>query len=70
MPRTADIEIAWRQAMVIEPTGRRTVTPSGFIRDRAQVPWIWSPRQANQWLEHAVTTFREVSTQDGDERTV
>ncbi|BFF83542.1 TPA: hypothetical protein ACRBOI_004691 [Escherichia coli] len=43
MPRNSDIEIAWRQAIVIEPNGRRTVTTSGFIRD--------------------------VSTQEGDERT-
>ncbi|SLT73958.1 Uncharacterised protein [Klebsiella pneumoniae] len=40
MPRNSDIEIAWRQAIVIEPNGRRTVT-----------------------------TFRDVSTQEGDERT-
>ncbi len=26
-------------------------------------------RQANQWIEHYVTTFRDVSTQEGDERT-
>ncbi|OVX93193.1 DNA polymerase V, partial [Klebsiella pneumoniae] len=24
MPRNSDIEIAWRQAIVIEPNGRRT----------------------------------------------
>lgn len=69
MPRNSDIEIAWRQAIVIEPNGRRTVTTSGFIRELAKVNWIWSPRQANQWIEHYVTTFRDVSTQEGDERT-
>ncbi len=35
MPRNSDIEIAWRQAIVIEPNGRRTVTTSGFIRELA-----------------------------------
>lgn len=69
MPRNSDIEIAWRQAIVIEPNGRRTVTTSGFIRELAKVNWIWSLRQANQWIEHYVTTFRDVSTQDGDDRT-
>ncbi|MFQ1269669.1 DNA polymerase V [Klebsiella pneumoniae] len=69
MPRNSDIEIAWRQAIVIEPNGRRTVTTSGFIRELAKVNWHWSPRQANQWIEHYVTTFRDVSTQEGDERT-
>ncbi|HBY0397154.1 TPA: DNA polymerase V, partial [Klebsiella pneumoniae subsp. pneumoniae] len=52
-----------------EPNGRRTVTTSGFIRELAKVNWHWSPRQANQWIEHYVTTFRDVSTQEGDERT-
>lgn len=40
MPRNSDIEIAWRQAIVIEPNGRRTVTTSGFIRELAKVNWI------------------------------
>ena len=69
MPRNSDIEIAWRQAIVIESNGRRTVTTSGFIRELAKVNWIWSPRQANRWIEHYVTTFRDVSTQEGDDRT-
>lgn len=37
MPRNSDIEIAWRQAIVIEPNGRRTVTTSGFIRELAKL---------------------------------
>lgn len=69
MPRNSDIETAWRQAIVSEPNGRRTVTTSGFIQELAKVNWHWSPRQANQWIEHYVTTFLDVSTQEGDERT-
>ncbi|HBR5980222.1 TPA: DNA polymerase V [Klebsiella pneumoniae] len=63
MPRNSDIEKAWRQAIVIEPNGRRTVTTSGFIRELAKLNWIWSAHQANQWIE------QDVSTQEGDERT-
>ncbi len=37
MPRNSDIEIARRQAIVIEPNGRRTVTTSGFIRELAKL---------------------------------
>lgn len=33
MPRNSDIETAWRQAIVSEPNGRRTVTTSGFIQN-------------------------------------
>lgn len=69
MPRNSDIEMAWRQAIVIESNGRRTVTTSGLIFELAKVNRIWSPRQANQWIEHYVTTFRDVSTKEGDERT-
>lgn len=65
MPRNSDIEMAWRQAIVIESNGRRTVTTSRFILELAKVNWIWSPRQANQWIEHYVTTFRDVSTKEG-----
>ena len=69
MPRNSDIEIAWRQAIVIEPNGRRTVTTSGFVRELAKVNWIWSPRQANQWIETYVTVFRDVSPSEGENRT-
>lgn len=37
MPRNSDIEMAWRQAIVIESNGRRTVTTSGFILELAKV---------------------------------
>lgn len=62
MPRNSNTEMAWRNAIVIEQNDRRTVTISGFIRELAKVNWIWSPRQTNQWIEHYVTTFRDIST--------
>ncbi|ELN0131585.1 DNA polymerase V [Raoultella planticola] len=69
MPRTADIEAAWFRSIVIEPNGRRTVTTSRFICELGAVKWIWSAKQANQWVENYVTTFRDVSTHEGDNRT-
>lgn len=66
MPRTADIETAWYRSIVIEPNGRRTVTTSRFICELEAVKWIWSAKQANQCY---VTTFRDVSTEEGDNRT-
>lgn len=69
MPRNSDTEMAWRNAIVIEQNDRRTVTTSGFIRELAKVNWIWSPRQTNQRIEHYATTFRDISTQEGDKRT-
>ncbi|MGE6455026.1 DNA polymerase V [Klebsiella quasipneumoniae] len=69
MPRKADIESAWFRSIVIEPNGRRTVTTSRFICELEAVKWIWSAKQANQWVENYVTTFRDVSTDEGDNRT-
>ncbi|MDV1192163.1 DNA polymerase V [Raoultella planticola] len=69
MPRLYEIETACRAAIVIEPNGRRTITTGRFLQELEKVNWHWSPLQANQWIEHYVTTFRDVSTQEGDDRT-
>ena len=69
MPRLYEIETACRAAIVIEPNGRRTITTRRFLAELERYNWHWSPRQANQWIEHYVTTFRDVSTQEGDDRT-
>ncbi|HIH4731294.1 TPA: DNA polymerase V [Raoultella planticola] len=69
MPRLYEIETACRAAIVIEPNGRRTITTGRFLQELEKVNWHCSPLQANQWIEHYVTTFRDVSTQEGDDRT-
>ncbi|MBZ7499729.1 DNA polymerase V [Klebsiella michiganensis] len=69
MPRRYEIEAACRAAIVIEPNGRRTITTRHFVQELEKVNWYWSAKQANQWIEHYVTTFRDVSTQEGDDRT-
>lgn len=69
MPRRDDIETAFRQAIQFEPGGRRTVTTGGFIRELARYNWDWTPRQANQWIETYVNTFRDISTNEGEQRT-
>lgn len=69
MPRLYEIECAWRRAIVMEPGGRRTVTTKRFIKELEAVNWIWSAKQANKWVENYVTTFRDVSREEGDNRT-
>lgn len=69
MPRLYEIETACRAAIEIEPNGRRTITTRRFLQELEQYNWHWSPRQANQWIEGYVTTFKDVSTQEGDDRT-
>lgn len=69
MPRTYEIEAAFRDAIVIEPAGRRTVTTQDFVDHLAKVNWNWTLKQANQWIESYVTTFKDISEQEGEART-
>lgn len=69
MPRLYEIEVACRNAIEIQPNGRRILTTRRFLQELEKVNWIWSAKQANQWVENYVTTFRDVSTEEGDNRT-
>ncbi|VGG41799.1 DNA polymerase V [Klebsiella pneumoniae] len=70
MPRRYEIESACRAAIEIEPNGRRTITTRHFLQGLENVNWYCSPKQANQWIEGYVTTFQNVPTQEGDDRTL
>ena len=70
MPRRSDIEIARHASIQREPNGRKTVTTQRFCRGtgvRLTGTGRW--KQANDWIECYVTTFRDVSTQEGENRT-
>jgi hypothetical protein len=69
MPRRSDIEIAWHASIQREPNGRKTVTTQRFVQELSRVNWNWTMKQANKWIECYVTTFRDVSTQEGENRT-
>lgn len=69
MPRVYEIEGAFRAAIQIEPSGRRIVTSKAFVRELEKVNWRWSLKQANAWIEAYVTTFRDVSDHEGEDRT-
>ena len=69
MPRRDDIETAFRQAIVMEPSGRRTVTTADFVKVLLTFNWDWTPREANQWIESYVSTFKDISQQEGEFRT-
>lgn len=69
MGRRDDIDLAFRKAVKVEASGRRTITTSGFVRELAKYNWEWSLRQANEWIETYVTTFTDISTQEGENRT-
>jgi hypothetical protein len=63
------IEIAWYASIQQEPNGRKTVTTQRFVQELSKVNWNWTMKQANEWIEWYVTTFRDVSTQEGENRT-
>ena len=69
MPRRDDIETAFRQSIVMEPSGRRTVTTENFVQTLLTFNWYWSPKQANEWIEGHVSTFKDISQQEGELRT-
>jgi hypothetical protein len=70
MARRSDIEHSFRQAIVFGPkNGQRTVTTAGFVRELAKRNWNWTLKEANQWIESYVTTFKDISTQEGENRT-
>lgn len=58
-----------RAAITREQDGRQTVTTAAFVRELHKFNWHWTPRQANQWIETYVTVFRDVSPNEGENRT-
>ncbi|MCI1898877.1 MAG: DNA polymerase V [Enterobacter sp.] len=59
MPRQYEIEGAFRAAVKIEQTGRRTVTTEDFVKQL----------EAVNWIECYVTTFKDISSDEGEART-
>ncbi len=58
-----------RASIKREPNGRQTVTTEAFVSQLALINFHWSCRQANQWIETYVTVFKDISTQEGENRT-
>ena len=69
MPRQNDIETAFNTAINHEPNGRRTVTTEDFVKHLARSNWDWSLKEANEWIESHVSTFKDISTSEGQART-
>ncbi|EKS5465596.1 DNA polymerase V [Escherichia coli] len=69
MPRYYEIESAFFAAVRVAANGKRTVTTADFVQELAKVNWHWSLEKANKWIEMSVSTFRDISTEEGDNRT-
>lgn len=46
-----------------------TVTTEDFVKQLEAVNWSWSLKQANIWIEYYVTTFKDISSDEGEART-
>lgn len=69
MPRRQEIEVAFKAAVNIAENGRRTVTTQDFVKQLTAVNWNWSLKEANNWIECYITTFKDVSDHEGEART-
>lgn len=68
MARKYEIPGAFRAAIKREPSGRQTVTTQDFVTQLSMINWQWSLREANQWIENYVTTFKDISPGEGENR--
>lgn len=69
MPRYYEIGHAFDKAEKKYQNGNRTVTTQDFIAELNRLGWDMSPWQANDWIKAYATSFRDVSTQEGDYKT-
>ncbi len=69
MGRRDDIPLAFRKSIKVEASGRRTVATADFVKALAGVNYHWTLAEANLWIEHYQSTFRDVSAEEGERRT-
>lgn len=69
MPRSYDIDLAWCASIHCEQNGRKTMTTEHFVKELEKFDYHWSHRQANQWIETYVTVFKDISPDEGENRT-
>lgn len=69
MPRDYEIKDAFVNAIKRDSTGRYIVTTQNFVHQLERVNWHFSLREANQWIKTHASTFRDVSTQEGEVKT-
>ena len=69
MPREYEKETAFRNAIKRDQQGRYTVTTVDFVTELERLNWHLTLKEANRWVEIYTSTFRDVSTKEGEERT-
>lgn len=68
MPRDYEIPIAFKNSIKVAASGRRTVSTVDFVAELAALNHNYTLKQANQWIEHYQSSFRDVSQEEGERR--
>lgn len=66
MARRYEIPGAFTAAIKSQPDGRKTVSTQDFVTQLAKINGHWSLHEANKWIEHYVTTFKDISPNEGE----
>jgi len=68
MPRREDIVGAFYDSIQIEPSGRRIVKTTEFVRNLERYSHHFSLVEANSWIKRYAETFRDCSTEEGERK--
>ena len=69
MPRRDDITYAFYDSIVHEPSGRRIVRTTDFVRNLEKCNHHFSLVEANAWIKFYAQTFRDCSTEEKERKT-
>ncbi|WP_318379892.1 DNA polymerase V [uncultured Enterobacter sp.] len=68
MARYEDKVTAFNRSITREPSGRKVVRTSAFVRNLAVLNHDLSLDEANRWISMHARTFRAASTEEGDDK--
>ncbi|MBF7954584.1 hypothetical protein [Rahnella victoriana] len=69
MPRYSDIKGAFIKSITLDPKRGQIVTTVRFVEELGKVNHHWTLQQANEWIEHYQSYFRDYSDHErGDKR--
>lgn len=68
MPRYDDKITAFSRSITPEPSGRKVVRTSEFVSNLAALNHYMSLEEANRWIKRYAKTFRDASTEEGEDK--
>lgn len=68
MPRTADIQTAFAEAIQLNPKGYRYLSTDSFIEKLRGLNWHFNRTDANAWIERYQPDFADKTTNGSDNR--